>query len=267
MFFLFSPKRALAALERQFIFFPESGIAALPSAVGLSFKEVQFQSEDDTELYGWFIPGEQSAPAVLFFHGNAGNISHRLENLALLNRLGLNVFIFDYRGYGKSKGKPSEKGLYADGRAALEWLRNKGWPPEKTIYFGRSLGAAAALQLALDSKPAGLILESPFESINAMGRRHYPILFRLLGWALNAEFDNLAKIDQIHAPLLIIQGDMDQVVPQDMAEKLFKKALEPKKYYLIKGAGHNNTYSVGGVAYWQTWREFMQKIFDRPAEN
>lgn len=256
-------KTALGAMERQFIFFPDKTLVASPANMGLVFEDIHFQTEDGVALHGWYVPGAPSAPLVLFFHGNAGNISHRIENLALLNRMGLNVFIFDYRGYGKSKGIPTEAGTYADGRAALKWLKNKGWQPEKMIYFGRSLGAAAAVDLSLYSKPAGLILESPFTSIAAMGRKHHPILFTLLGWALKADYDNLSKIEKIQSPILIIHGDRDAVTPKEMSMELYEKASHPKKHYIVRGAGHNDVYLVGAQNYLRAWDEFLREIFSK----
>jgi fermentation-respiration switch protein FrsA (DUF1100 family) len=128
------------------------------------------------------------------------------------------------------------------------------------IYFGRSLGAAVAVQLALEQPPAGLILETPFPSIAAMGRHHNPILYLALGWLLDARYDNLAKIGRIHTPLLLFQGNRDSIVPATMARQLFDRANEPKTWHLIPGADHNNTYEVGGSDYWAAWSEFLRQV-------
>jgi uncharacterized protein len=256
----FLPGKAGGVMEHQFIFFPDPELILTPADAGLPFREVRFAATDGTSLHGWLVPGNPDQPLVLFFHGNAGNISHRVDNLARLHRLGVSVFIFDYRGYGHSEGRASEEGTYADARGALKWLQKEGWPASKLIYFGRSLGAAVAVQLALEAPPAGLVLETPFTSIAAMGRHHNPILYLLLGWTLNARYDNLSKIDAIKAPLLIFQGDRDTIVPENMARRLFQRANEPKTFHLIRGAGHNDTYERGGAAYWQRWRDFLDAV-------
>jgi uncharacterized protein len=248
-------------MDQTFIFFPESRLAATPADFGLPYEEVSFLAEDGTALHGWFVPGEEGAPAILFFHGNAGNISHRIHNLRLFReRLGVSVFIFDYRGYGRSEGKPSEEGTYADARGALAWLQEKGWEPERIIYFGRSLGAGVATQLALEAPPAGLVLETPFPSIAAMGRKHYPLLYAVLGRSVRSRYDTLEKIGEISAPLLVIQGSADSIVPPEMARQIFEAAGEPKRFHLIPGAGHNDTLDHGVEDYWGVWQDFVTDV-------
>jgi len=260
---LLLPVPVSAALEQMFLYFPDSELVMTPADLGLESQEVFFSAADGTELHGWFLPGETGQPLVVFCHGNAGNISHRVDNLRLLRQLGVSVFIFDYRGYGKSQGKASEEGTYSDLRGALTWLNEKGWTAKRMIYFGRSVGAGVALQLALEQPPAGLVLESPFTSIKAMGRHHYPLLWLLAGWAFEARYDNLTKIGQLKAPLLIFHGDRDQIVPWQMGNELFERASSAKQFYSIPGAGHNDTYDVGGAAYWQQWQKFLQQHFPR----
>ncbi len=248
-------------MDQTFVFFPESRLAATPADFGLPYDEVSFTAEDGVRLHGWFVPGTPDAPVILFFHGNAGNISHRIHNLRLFReRLGVSVFIFDYRGYGRSDGSPSEEGTYADARGALAWLREKGWAADHTIYFGRSLGAGVATQLALEAPPAGLVLETPFPSIAAMGRRHYPGLYAVLGWSVRSRYDTLEKIGDIHVPLLIFQGSADAIVPPQMARQVFEAANEPKQFHLIPGAGHNDTLDHGIEDYWRVWQEFVAAL-------
>ncbi|MBW2450919.1 MAG: alpha/beta hydrolase [Deltaproteobacteria bacterium] len=250
-----------AWLENNFLFFPTGNQVGTPTDVGLAFEPVTFLASDGTELRGWFLPANPQAPVVLFCMGNYGNMSYRLQNLALIHQLGLNVFIFDYRGYGLSSGKTTEQGTYLDGRAALAWLKARGWPPERMVFFGRSLGAAVALQLALETPPAALILETPFTSIREMGKTHYSVLYALLGWLLNAQYDNLAKIASLNSPLLVIRGSQDRICPPHMAQTLFDRAPQPKQLYTIEGAGHNNTLSIGGESYWATWAAFLKGSF------
>lgn len=256
------PGRSQAAMEHTFLYFPLSELVATPADLGLPYEEVRFPAADGVRLHGWYVPGEPGKPLILFCHGNAGNISHRVENLYLFRReLGVSVFIFDYRGYGRSEGTASEEGTYADARGALEWLEKRGWKPERTIYFGRSLGAGVAVQMGLEKAPAALVLETPFPSVAAMGRHHYPFLYLLLGWTVRARYDNLEKIARIRAPLLIFQGDRDLIVPEKMARRLFERANGPKTFHVIPGAGHNDTFDVGGSGYWDGWRRFLWEVF------
>ncbi len=216
------------ALEHHFLYFPEPRHEATPATVGLVYEEVALQATDGIRLNGWLVPGQSGAPVILFFMGNAGNISHRLETLKLLHSLGVAVFILNYRGYGPSEGKASEAGTYQDAAGALAFLNNRGWSDKQVIIFGRSLGAAIGLEAALRSPPAGLIMESAFTSIDAMGRHHYPLINRLLGWLIGAKYDNLEKITALESPLLIIHGKNDSVCPPDMAEQLYARATGEK---------------------------------------
>jgi len=253
-------ERVDAMLEDRFLFFPEARMYATPAARNLEYRDVSFPAEDATELHGWYLPGEPGKPLLLFCHGNAGNISHRIDNLKLLRDLGLSIFIFDYRGYGKSRGTTTEPGTYSDARGALRYLKQQGWSAGRIIYFGRSLGAGVALQLALEEPPAALVLESPFTSVAAMGRHHYPLLSLLAGPLIRARYDNLRKIDRLKAPLLIFQGAKDWIVPPAMAEQLYRKAPQPKQLVLLPGAGHNDTYLAGGALYRQHWRQLIDAL-------
>ncbi len=267
---LTSAAYAFDTMDRHYIFFPERTLYATPEAAGLAYEEVRFPAADGVRLHGWLLPGKTEQPLLLFAHGNAGNISHRIDNLAHFQRLGLTVFIFDYRGYGLSEGQITEQGSYNDIRGALAWLQQRGWKPKQMIYFGRSVGGAVALQLALEKPPGGLVLESAFTSVAGMGWHHQPLSYALLGWwALSSRYDNLDKIDQLNCPLLLLQGDNDRTVPPKMARQLFARAPQPKSLYLIPGADHNDTYDVGGPPYWNQWRVFIDRWFppSAPAET
>jgi hypothetical protein len=243
------------ALEHHFLYFPEPLHEVTPATVGLSYEEVDFQATDGTQLNGWLIPGQPGAPIVLFCMGNAGNISHRLETIQLLHDLGVAVFIINYRGYGLSEGKASEAGTYHDVAGAMEFLNRRGWPAERTIIFGRSLGAAIGLEAALNNPPAGLIMESAFTSVAAMGRHHYPLLNLLLGWLINAKYNNLEKIAELDCPLLLIHGKSDSICPPRMAEELYARVSGEKQLLWIPGADHNNGFLVGGESYRQALRQ------------
>ena len=245
-------------IERYFIYFPVKGLDADPSQVGLEYEDVTFLARDGVELHGWFTPGERSGTLV-WFHGNAGNISHRLDNLKLLHdALGYSILLFDYRGYGRSQGRPSELGTYLDAEATLAYLATRGdVVMEETVYFGRSLGAAVAVEMATRHRPAGLILESAFPSIPYMARRAYPLL--PIWPLLRTRYDSQAKIADVKSPLLMLHGDRDDIVPIDAGRRLFDAATGPKEFYTIRGAGHNDTYQVGGQAYFDALRSFVDR--------
>ena len=246
------------SLIERFIFFPESEIVATPGSLSLEYEDVWFSASDGITLHGWWVPGSRPE-TILWFHGNAGNISHRVDNLRLLHdHVGVNVFLFDYRQYGRSQGKASEEGLYADARGALAYLRSRGdLSQERIVYFGRSLGSAVAVDLAAASAPRGLILETPFASLRAMARRLLP---GPLSAVVPVGFDNLAKIPNIRCPKLFIHGDSDEIVPYEQGRLLFEAASPPKSFFTIRGAGHNDTYIVAGSRYFAHMRDFLDGL-------
>ncbi|MBN1849659.1 MAG: alpha/beta hydrolase [Deltaproteobacteria bacterium] len=245
-------------IENLFIFYPQGPFDFHPQDLHMAYREVHFDTSDGQRLYGWFFPAGNHDPVILFFHGNAGNISHRLDNIARLVEQDLQVFIFDFRGYGKSTGRPSEKGLYQDGSAAYEYLVEKeGISPERIILFGRSLGASVAIEIATQKHARSIILESAFTSIKDMARTI--ALFRLFSWAVPENYHNLVKISRIHIPLLIIHGDQDEIVPFQIGRNLFAAANDPKSFFKLAGAGHNDTYVVGGKEYFRTFAKFARE--------
>jgi uncharacterized protein len=249
------------ALERGFIYYPVRELAGDPTAVGLPFRDIAFEADDGTPLHGWLVPGRRPT-TLLWSHGNAGNISHRLGNLRLMaDELGVGVFIFDYRGYGRSGGVPSEAGLVKDALAARRALLREGVRPEDLVYFGRSLGAAVALELALAHPPAGLILESPFTSVRDMANRVLPGA----GYLFATRWDSAEKIPRLRAPLLVLHGDADEVVPFAQGQALFAAAPDPKTFFTIRGAGHNDTH-LAGRPYWEAWRRFLA-VVARPSAS
>ncbi|NLZ02694.1 MAG: alpha/beta hydrolase [Pirellulaceae bacterium] len=235
---------ALAVLcmifEEQFIFFPSRYPQGDWNPAGLKFEDAQFTASDGTPLHGWYVPHENPRAVVLFSHGNAGNLSDRAEMLRALNgRAGVSVMIYDYRGYGKSGGRPAEKGLLLDARAARAWLaRRAGVAETRIVLMGRSLGGAVAVDLAATDGARGLVLESTFTSIAEMAAVHYPWLpMRSL---IRNRFDSLAKIGRYRGPLLVSHGDSDRVVPYEMGRRLLAAANEPKTFLTIEGGDHND---------------------------
>jgi fermentation-respiration switch protein FrsA (DUF1100 family) len=235
-------------IENFFVFFPQRAFDFTPESFRLAYKDAHFTTTDGKTLHGWFFPGKKNQPVLLHFHGNAGNISHRLDLIRHLLQKRLQVFIFDYRGFGKSEGRPSEKGLYKDGMAAYDYLVQKeGILPGHIVLHGHSIGAAVAVEVALDRSVKSVILESAFTSTRDMAKTMS--LFFLLSPLLPPNYNNLEKMPRIHAPKLIIHGDGDEIVPFSMGERLFASATEPKHFLRIEEAGHNDTYVVGGESY------------------
>jgi fermentation-respiration switch protein FrsA (DUF1100 family) len=242
-------------IERFFVFFPETHLDGTPEGLKLHYQEVYFTTEDGKRLHGWLFPLHGESPVVLFCHGNAGNISHRLENVRLLVREGLQVFLFDYRGYGRSLGSPSEHGIYLDGLAAYDYLaKQEGISPATIIPFGRSLGAAVAIEICLRREVRSLITESAFTSIRDVARS--TALFFPVSYLLPAHYDNLRKIGQINVSKLIIHGRDDEIIPFSMGQRLFEAAKAPKYFLPLERAGHNDTYLVGGRAYFEALARF-----------
>jgi pimeloyl-ACP methyl ester carboxylesterase len=250
-----------APLDRD-LFTAGKVMTVKPSAYGIGYEEYRFSTRDGKLLTGWMLAGNPELPALLFFHGNGTNISGSMEYLRIFNRIGFRIFIFDYRGFGESTGEVvSENDLYEDARAALRYLEQKGWRHEKIIYYGQSLGAAMAIQLALEAPPAGLVVESSFTSYPDMATLMAPVAYRIFGWCCKIDgFDNLAKIADIHVPLLIIHGDSDTLIPIDMSRRLFNRAHEPKTFHVIRGGGHCDAAAFGGEAYLEAWRGFLASI-------
>jgi fermentation-respiration switch protein FrsA (DUF1100 family) len=242
-------------LERGSIYFPTRDYEAAPEDFGLRAETLEIPSSDGVRIVGWWIRGAGST-ALLYFHGNGGNVSHRLERTKMLvDSLGLDVFLVDYRGYGKSSGAPSEAGLCADGEAIYEAARAPGFTPDRIVFFGESLGGAVAIQTALQKPARAIILEAPFLSIPKMARTIYPFLPSFL---VRTRFDNEAKIGRVGIPKLIVAAENDEVVPPEHTRQLFELAREPKQFFVIRGAAHNNTYIVGGREYLEVWRDFLK---------
>lgn len=246
------------------IYFPEKEIAFTPAAYGLPYEELTLTAKDKKRINAWLVPASPAAAIVLFCHGNAGNISHRLDKIRIFNSLGLGVLIFDYRGYGKSTGRPSEKGIYLDAEAAYQYLASaRASARAKTgtsgvmdvLFYGESLGCAVAAELALRHKPSGLILESPFTSIPDMGARLFPWLpVRLM---VTNKYDSLAKIGGISCPLLVLHSPDDEIVPFEMGRRLFEAAPGPKEFVEISGS-HNDGFIFAGKKYIEGIKSFVE---------
>ena len=242
--------------EDAFIYFPDHETYSTPADYGLAYEEVWFGEEE--RLHGWFVPGRTDV-SILWFHGNGSNLSHpgRVEYIKLLHELlGVSFFIFDYRGYGQSSGRPSEDGLYQDARDALAYLQSRDdVDPDRIVYYGKSLGGAVASHLAMQAPPYRLILESTFTSTPDMARVQFPLL--PLCPLLYTRYSNREHLAAIHAPVLIIHGDRDDQVPVHHADTLYAAANQPKQRYIVPHAGHDDVYHVGGAVYLQTVADFL----------
>ena len=248
-------------MEPRFVFFPlkyPNGFWDVDTT-RFQIEDHYFTTPDGVQLHGWFWPKKDPLATILLFHGNAGNLSHRLDLMERLrNALDSEIFIFDYRGYGRSQGHPSESGIYADGQAAYRYLveqLNKS--PRQLILLGRSLGGVVAVDLAQSVEPAGIILESTFTNARDMARRMFG--FIPVWWFMSIKFQSDVKIQNIRVPKLFIHGTRDEVVPMELGKKLYELAPPPKTFVAIQGANHNDIYITGGSTYYQAMREFIER--------
>ncbi len=246
-------------LERFYIYYPTREVPGDPSMLGLAFRDVFPVTEDGIKLHGWFVPYPDSRNTLLIFHGNAGNIGHRLSWIGMPHRLRINVYIVDYRGYGRSEGKPFEQGLYRDATAAYQWwLHGRGVPEQKLVLLGESLGGAVAVDLAARIPVSGIILQSTFTSARDMAKSLFPL--GLLQPLMGVHFDSASKIRQITCPKLIMHGDRDEIVPFKLGKKLFELAPEPKSFFEVPGAGHNDLVWVAEPEYSRRIAEFLASL-------
>ena len=257
---------AVVMLEERLIYFPSHypdgwwDTAALGRETGCAIEDRFFAAGDGVRLHGWWcVPARGDAPtaamALLWLHGNAGNLSHRADMLARLLTLPIRVLIVDYRGYGRSEGRPDEAGLYADARAAWAELTGPlGVPSERVVILGKSLGGAVAVALATEVRPAGLIVQSTFTSARDMAALVFPFVPVAL---LRTRLDSAARIGAVRCPKLFVHGTADEVVPYELGRRLFAAAPEPKRWLDVPGAHHNDVYLVGGEPYLAALREFV----------
>jgi fermentation-respiration switch protein FrsA (DUF1100 family) len=250
------------SLVDRLMFHPSPGVDLDPAALDRPVEEVFLRTEDDVRIHAFLLPSEGASRALLFLHGNAGNASHRLPNAELLARLGVTVLLLDYRGYGRSEGRPTEHGVYADARAGLAHLVDAlGFAEERVALFGRSLGGAVAVDLARERALGAVILESTFTSLADMSR--HVLGSGLAAFLLGDRFDSAAKIADLRAPLLMIHGDRDRIVPYPLGRSLFEAAPEPKHFTTVRGAGHNDTVQVGGRPYLDRIGRFLEETVPR----
>ncbi len=222
-------------LESTAVYFPTRDIFSQPTG---AFEDVRFISRDGTDLHGWYLPASRpDAPVALFVHGNAGNITHRVAKLDAFAEWGFTVFIFDYRGYGQSEGKPDDEGLYADTRAAYDWLLAKGVRPDGIVLYGESIGAAFALRLASEAAVRAVVTENALPSLRAMARVHYSIP----GFLVRDRLNSLRVAARVKAPKIFFHSKNDEIVPLELGRRLFDAAAEPKRFVELRG-DHNRAF-------------------------
>lgn len=226
--------------EPTLVYVPTKGIGRDPGSIGLAHEDIFITTEDGVKINGWFVENKASDKVILLFHGNGGNISHRLPLLRLLHTLPSSVFIIDYHGYGRSGGKPSEQNLYLDAQAAYDFLvKQKKYRSDQIIVMGSSLGGAVATHLVVNKKVGGLVLQKTFTSAHVMAKHINPFYRRPIVW-IRSDFDSLKKISRIKVPLLIIHSKQDEMIPYQMSVALYEKANQPKKLLLLERYKHND---------------------------
>ena len=238
--------------------FPGRALDASPSNIGLNYEDVSLTTGDNERLHGWYIPAVDSRGVLLFFHGNAGNISHRLDSIKIFHELGLDTLIIDYRGYGQSTGKTSEQGTYLDAQAAWDYLINsRGVPADQIIVFGRSLGGAVGAWLGVQHIPAAVIIESSFTSAVDMAHRLYPFLpVRLITRLHYPVADYAARLD---CPVLVVHSRHDEIIPFTMGQAIYAAVKQQKKFLELRG-DHNNGFLISQEDYIVGLKDFTQAI-------
>lgn len=250
-------------LERRVIYFPSRELRVTPDELGLLDEEISTRTQDGESIHGYLIrrQGQASArrPVLLLSHGNAGTIADRLHRVAhIQKRIDVDVALYDYRGYGKSSGSPTEEGTYQDARAVYDWLLAHGFSADRIVLFGESLGCAVSVQLALDRRVRAVILEAPFASIRAMAKRVMPLL--PVGPFLRTRYDNQTKIARLTVPLMVVHGTQDEVIPFSQGQAVYDAAPQPKRFVQVDGAHHNDVYIVGGQQYLTALDEFLRTL-------
>lgn len=255
----------LAACQSQLVHQPLVGgrdLVASPADIGLDYRPLEFETKDGERLHGWWVPADDPRATLLFFHGNAGNISHRLRSLAIFNELGLDVLLFDYRGYGQSTGRPSEAGLYRDARAALNCVQNAcGLARDEDlplVYFGRSLGGAVAAWLAVREPPRALIIESAFTSVPELAADLYPWL--PVRWLARLEYNTRDAVTRVEVPVLVIHSREDEIIPFGHGEAIVQAAAGPASLLEMQG-DHNTGFIVSDETYRRGLASFLDTHF------
>ncbi len=243
-------------LEHTGVFFPGKYLNSTPSQAKMSYEDLYLTTADGVKINAWLIKSDPKASTIIFAHGNAGTMGDRVMRLRFLHDLGLNVLIFDYRGYGRSQGNSTEKGVYLDAQAAYDYLQNRSdIDHDRIIAYGASLGGVVMIDLATQRRVAALIVESSLTSAKDMAQRIYPFLPSFL---MSIRFDSISKIYKIIIPKLFMHSPQDHIVPFGMGRKLYEMAVDPKEFLVIHG-GHNDGALISDPQLKESFRNFLQK--------
>lgn len=255
-FIMISPRTA-----EWFVYFPDGSDPGSPPPLhGVEGVDIDLETADGVPIHGWWWNAGAEAPAVLFFHGNAGNIASRVGTAEGLVARGVSVFLLEYRGYGRSQGRPSEEGIVLDGRAGLDWVSQEVGGAGRVVLHGRSLGAFVAAEVGSRTGVAGIILESAFTSLEDMAAAAYPFIPRFLLRRLRGHYDNLAAVERGDTPVLVVHGTADRLVPTRMGEALLERAGGRGEWHGVEGAGHNDVVLVGGREYFERIADFVHGL-------
>jgi fermentation-respiration switch protein FrsA (DUF1100 family) len=247
---------ALWALQRELLYHPDARVSVPPSHYPMlaGVRELELTAADGIELVAWYAPAPSGRPTVVLFHGNGSSLRGERYRLKHFMDASMGALMVAYRGYSGSAGSPTEEGLYADARAAIDWLEANAVPRASIVLYGQSLGSGVATKMAAERDFGALILEAPYTSTVDVAAHRFPII--PVSWLMEDRFDSIARIGEIYEPLLIMHGDADFVIPQSQARRLFAAAHEPKQAFWPTGVGHNDLFDNGGFA---TAREFIEK--------
>lgn len=255
-FIMISPRTA-----EWFVYIPDGSDPGSPPPLhGVEGLDIDLETADGVSIHGWWWDAGPEAPAVLFFHGNAGNIASRVGTAEGLVARGVSVFLLEYRGYGRSQGRPSEDGVVQDGRAGLDWVSREVGGAGRVVLHGRSLGGFVAAEVGSRAGVAGIILESAFTDLEDMAASAYPFIPRFLLGRLQGHYDNLAAVDRGSAPVLVVHGTADRLVPARMGQALLERAGDRGQWHGVEGAGHNDVVLVGGRAYFDRISDFVHEV-------
>ncbi|MET0067721.1 MAG: alpha/beta hydrolase [Candidatus Thiodiazotropha sp.] len=244
--------------QANLVYLPSRSIAATPALIGLDFEDVELRSADGVRLHGWYLGHQNPRATLLFMHGNAGNVGHRLSTLELFHQLGLAVLIIDYRGYGESEGSPYEAGIYRDAEAAWEYLiRDRGVDPSRLILFGRSFGGAIAAYLASRQPHGALVLESTFTSLPEVAGDHFPWV--PVSWLTRERYDTRTRLSEIPGPVMIVHSREDEVVPYRHGEALYSLVRGDKRLVTLSG-DHSNGVRLNQARYRAAWESFLASL-------